>query len=95
MPTSFWPEVRGVGMVGAIELVKDKETKEAFDPKLAVGAYLNAKAQARGLILRPLGDSIAFSPPLVIDEANLNAVFDRFGAALDETHAWLSKEGVV
>jgi 4-aminobutyrate--pyruvate transaminase len=88
-------EVRGVGMVGAIELVRDKNTKEAFDPKLAVGAYLNARAQARGLILRPLGDSIAFSPPLVIDEANLNVIFDRFGAALDETHAWLSKEGVV
>jgi 4-aminobutyrate--pyruvate transaminase len=88
-------EVRGVGMVGAIELVKDKDTKEAFDPKLGVGAYLSARAQARGLILRPLGDSIAFSPPLVIDEANLHAVFDRFGAALDETHAWLAADGVV
>ena len=87
--------VRGVGLIGAVELVKDKTKKESFDPRHAVGAKLAAFAQERGMILRPLRDSIAFSPPLVINEDEIAAVLERFGGALDDTHTWLRGEGLI
>ncbi len=87
--------VRGVGLIGAVELVKDKAKKESFDPRHAVGAKLANFAQERGMILRPLRDSIAFSPPLVIMEDEIASVLERFGGALDDTHAWLRGEGLI
>src|SRR3546814_8354048 len=53
-------EVRCVGLVGAVEMVKDKATKESFDPKQGLGAYLVGRAQEHGLILRAVVDSVAF-----------------------------------
>ncbi|MCK5546649.1 MAG: aminotransferase class III-fold pyridoxal phosphate-dependent enzyme [Rhodospirillaceae bacterium] len=85
-------EVRGVGMVGAIELVKNKSTKEAFDPKNAVGLHLVAEAQAEGVILRAMGDTVAFSPPLIISEAEMAEMFAYFGRALDKTANWIASE---
>jgi len=79
-------EARGVGLIGAIELVADKAAKTAFDPKLAVGPRVVAAAQAKGVILRAMGDAVAFSPPLVIGEADIAEMFERFQVALDETH---------
>lgn len=83
-------EVRGVGLVGALELVKDKSTKEMFDPAGKVGAYLVGRAQEHGLILRNVVDSVAFSPPLIISSKELESVFDRFDKALEETVAFAS-----
>jgi len=82
-------EVRGVGLVAAVELVKNKETKEAFDPKSGVGLYLYKRAQANGLIVRNLIDSIAFTPPLIITEAEIDEVLARFKKSLDETMTWV------
>ena len=76
-------ETRGVGLVGAVELVRDKDTKEPFDPVHGVGAYVAAQAQENGLIVRALGDSVAFSPPLIITEAEIDEMFDRFEKALE------------
>ena len=78
-------EVRGVGLVGALELVKDKESKESYDPAGKVGGYLVNRAKDHGLILRNIVDSVAFSPPLVITGKELDSVFDRFEKALEET----------
>lgn len=78
-------EVRGVGLVGAVELVKDKATKEMFDPAGKVGAYLVDHAKDHGLILRNIADAIAFSPPLIISAKEMESVFDRFDKALEET----------
>ena len=78
-------EVRGVGLVGALEFVKDKESKESYDPAGKVGAYLVNRAKDHGLILRSIVDSVAFSPPLVITGKELDSVFDRFEKALEET----------
>ena len=76
-------ETRGVGLVGAIELVRDKETHESFDPSLGVGAYISAQAQEHGLIVRAMGDSVAFSPPLIITEPEIDDMFDRFEKGLE------------
>lgn len=88
-------EARGVGLIGAVELVADKDGRTAFDPKLAVGARVVAKAQANGVILRAMGDAVAFAPPLVISEAEIAEMLRRFRTALDEAHSELVAEGVL
>jgi 4-aminobutyrate--pyruvate transaminase len=88
-------EVRGTGLIGAIELVRNKETREAFDPKLAVGLKTANFCQQNGLITRAMMDSIGFCPPLVITEAQIDQLFDRFGRSLDEVHGWASQEGLL
>lgn len=69
-------EVRAKGLIGAVELVADKKTKRAFEPKKGVGAIAADILQENGLIVRPMGDSIAFCPPLIISEAEINEMFD-------------------
>jgi len=78
-------ETMGLGLVGAVEIVADKDTKTPFDPAAAVGPWLVSRAQKRGLILRAMGDRVAFSPPLVISDSEVNDMFDRFADALAET----------
>ncbi len=84
-------EVRGVGLVGALELVADNEKHTPFDAKRGVGAHVIARLQAHGVIGRAMGDTIAFSPPLVISEADINEMMDRAVKALDDTQAWLQE----
>ncbi len=87
-------ETRFCGLVGAVELVADKKTKRPFDPKQAVGPATAKFCEGQGAILRALGDSIAFCPPMIITEAELNELFDRFEKAIDETEAWVAKDGL-
>jgi len=87
-------EVRGTGLIAAVELVADRETRAPFDPPGQVGAALAARAQAHGLIIRNLADTLAFSPPLIITEAQIDTLLERFAAALDETAAWVAQEGL-
>ncbi|WP_420549354.1 aspartate aminotransferase family protein [Curvivirga sp.] len=87
-------EVRGTGLIAAVELVANKETKENFDPKMAVGPYLVGRAQEHGAILRAMGgDGVAFSPPLIITGEELDMLVERFGKALDDTANWLRETG--
>ena len=88
-------EVRALGLIGAVELVKNKETKESFDTSLTMGLRLIRFLQARGAILRPLVDSIAFCPPLIISEVELKELVKRFAGALDDLHQWAKAEGVL
>lgn len=87
-------EARGVGLLGAIELVANKETRTPFAQAGKAGAYLANRAQAHGLILRPIVDSIATCPPLIITEDEIDTLLDRFARALDETHEWVRREGL-
>ena len=88
-------EARGIGLIGAVELVRDKTTKQSFDPKAGVAAYLVRRAQQHGLITRNLpGDVVAFSPPLIITEAEIDAMMACFGKALDDTWTMVRKEGL-
>ncbi len=82
--------VRGMGLIGAIELAADPAQRKPFDPKRGVGAYLVSRAQAHGLILRVLmGDVIAFSPPLIMTESEIDTMLERTKRALDDTLAWV------
>ena len=79
--------VRGVGLVAGVELVKDKATRAQFDPPGTVGAAFVARAQAHGLIVRNLVDTIALCPPLITTEAEIDEILRRFEVALKETAA--------
>ena len=87
-------EVRGVGLIGAVEVVADKASKAPFDPPGQVGAYLAQRTQENGVILRNLVDSLAFCPPLIITEEQIDTLMSAFGRALDETAAWVEQEGL-
>jgi len=76
-------EVRGCGVIAGVELVADKAAKQSFAPAKGAGAVVQDEAKARGLLVRALGDTIAFCPPLVISDKEMRAVVDRFGEALD------------
>jgi len=82
-------DARGVGLIGALELVADKVTGAAFDPGKGVGAYCMGRCEANGLILRALGDTLAVCPPLIISDAQVDELFTKLEQALDETLAWL------
>jgi len=87
-------EVRGTGLIGAVELVADRAARTPFEPLGRVGSFLTQKAQAHGLIVRNMLDTIGFSPPLIITEAQVEEMLRRFGAALDETATWVADEGL-
>ena len=88
--------VRGVGLMAAIELVADKPSKRSFDPTFKVKDFLRMRAQEHGLIIRSAlsGDSVAFSPPLIISEDEIGKMMQRFTMALDDTARWIEENGL-
>ncbi len=76
-------ETRGVGLIGAIELVADKKTKAGFEKPGATGLKLAELGHEEGVIFRPIGDILAFCPPLIITDKQIDDIFDGFGRALD------------
>ena len=69
-------DIRTIGLINAIELVKDKKTKEPFDARLRTGYQIYKKALKKGLLLRPLGDVIYFNPPLIIDKKEMDTAVE-------------------
>ena len=88
-------EVRYMGLVGAVELVRDKESKASFDPKSGVGPATVKFALEHGAIFRAITDSISLCPPMIITEQELNELFDRLELALEDTLAWITREKIV
>jgi 4-aminobutyrate--pyruvate transaminase len=80
-------EVRGVGLMCGIELVEDKTTRKQFDPARKIGPTVDRHARANGLITRFVGDRIAFSPPLIVTEEEIDEIAARISTALDRTWA--------
>jgi 4-aminobutyrate--pyruvate transaminase len=84
-------DVRGLGLIAAVELAADPAARRPFAPARGVGAHLVRRAQEHGLILRVMaGDIVAFSPPLVISEAEIDEMLAKFDLALADTAAWLA-----
>lgn len=81
-------EVRGQGLIAAVELVADRTTKAPFEVTGKLGRYLAGRAQEHGLITRNMGDAIAFCPPLITTEAEIQLILERFARALDDTQRW-------
>ncbi|MNC27032.1 Adenosylmethionine-8-amino-7-oxononanoate aminotransferase [compost metagenome] len=81
-------EVRGCGLIAAVELVGDKDSKTPYQATGTLGRYLAGRAQQHGLITRAMGDAIAFCPPLIIDEQEMGLLLERFERALEDTAQW-------
>jgi 4-aminobutyrate--pyruvate transaminase len=86
-------DVRGVGLILGIELMRDAERRIAFEPALNVGARVDAASKRHGLILRVVGDRLVFAPPLVIEVSEIEEIGERLGRALDDVASDLKREG--
>ena len=78
---------RSVGLIGAIELVADKPSKNSFPPAEKIAVQVMAAARQHNLILRALpGDSVGFCPPLIINDDQIDEMFDAVTDALNDVH---------
>ncbi len=83
-------EARSVGLIGAIELVKDKITRRRYLPDLSVGTKCRDISLRRGLVMRAVNDTMVVSPPLIITKPQIDELVNIAFDALDETHHVLS-----
>ncbi|ELC8441420.1 adenosylmethionine--8-amino-7-oxononanoate transaminase [Clostridium perfringens] len=77
-------EIRTIGMINAIELVKDKKIKKAFPSELRIGYKIYKKALEKGLLLRPLGDVLYFNPPYIITEEDMIFMIETTKKCIEE-----------
>ncbi len=92
----FVGDIRGRGLFAGIEFVKDRKTKETFDPKLKLNSVIGSRAFQKGLITYPggggadgvNGDHLLLAPPLIITEKEI----DSMVSILDETFAEITQE---
>ncbi len=80
--------VRGLGFMGAVQIVEDKETMKPFGVELNVGPHLVAEAKERGLISRNLADNYLLAPPLVTTPEQIEQIVEILRDSIKETVAW-------
>lgn len=78
-------ETRGLGLVAGLELVRDKTTNERIVPMSKAGGVCRDYSMANGLIMRPCGDTMIISPPLVISHAEVDELIEKAKKTLDQT----------
>ena len=76
-------EVRGIGLMAALEVVRDKETAEPFEDELAVGELIAGAALEQGLICRPLGQAVVLCPPFILTREETDELFERLQTAMN------------
>ncbi|MCP5347454.1 MAG: aminotransferase [Gammaproteobacteria bacterium] len=85
-------EVRGKGLIAAVELVADKQNRRGFSDG-RVGARAKQFCQDHGLLIRAVsGNCLAFCPPLIITTEQIDEMIHLFGKALEDTSAYVAKE---
>jgi 4-aminobutyrate---pyruvate transaminase len=82
-------EARGVGLMGALEMVADKETKAPYPASLEVSERVARQAMKNGLICRPLGPAVVLAPPFIITKEQVDELFRLLRRTLDEVYATL------
>ena len=88
-------EARGMGLIGAVELVNDKQSKKSFNPAVGAGPLAADLALENGLVVRAMGDAVAICPPLIINDGEIDQLFDRLSLTLDHTQEELRRRSVV
>lgn len=86
-------EVRGLGLMRGVELVRDKKTREPFEPSVKAAQKLTRECMARGLVVYPgtgqadgiAGDQFMVAPPLVIEKGEIDELVLRLDEALKAT----------
>ena len=86
-------EARHSGLMGGLELSSDPSSAAMFAQPGKVGPYLANELLKHGVILRAIGDTLAFCPPMVITSDELDELFAPIETALDATHVWAKAEG--
>ena len=76
-------DVRGMGLMAAVELVEDKATKKEFDPALAIGGKVHEESQKRGLFSRLRGDCFLLAPPFVTTEEQIDRCVTIVGDSIE------------
>ncbi len=79
-------QARGIGLMGALEIVVDKAAKKSFGGDVRIGERIAKAARTRGLIVRPLGSSLVIAPPFILTESQNDWIFSTLESVLDETH---------
>jgi adenosylmethionine-8-amino-7-oxononanoate aminotransferase len=88
-------EVRGKGLLAAIELMANKDTKQPFNDG-TVGSYAHLRCQENGLICRAVaGSTLAFCPPLIITTEQIDELIEKLTLSLNETLAYAQTEGLM
>ena len=86
-------EARGLGLLGALELVKSKQPRAWFEPRGKVGERCRDNAIANGLVMRATRDTMIIAPPLVITPAQIDELVEKAWRTLDQTLAGLKQDG--
>jgi len=76
-------EFRRIGMIGALELVEDKDSKKGFDWQKRVGYKIYQIALSKGVLLRPLGNVIYFMPPYIVEEKDIDLMVETAFQSID------------
>lgn len=88
-------EVRGLGLINAVQLVKNSDTRERFDTSVSFAKRVSRWGWKNGLILRPLiDDSLQLSPSLMVTEADIDEIVEKFGKSIQATYEEISGEGL-
>ncbi len=89
-------EMQGMGLIGALQLVKDKASKTFFEPAQPAAALVGKACENAGLIVRPLFDNrVAVCPPLIITEAEIDELLARFKRGLDDGLVAIQAKGLL
>ncbi len=93
----FVGDIRGYGLLSAVEFVKQRSPLAPFDLKFRVAARIARKAFENGLIVRPLSESstIAFSPTFVVTDSEIGEMVEKFVNSVDAVFLELRSEGVL
>eukprot|EP00897_Mesotaenium_endlicherianum_P009213 jgi/Mesen1/831/ME000111S10973 len=84
-------EIRGVGLIMAVEFVADKKALKKFPSEWGVGPFFASRTAVHGMLVRTIGDIIAMSPPLVISPDEIEELIAKFELALRETEEYVEK----
>jgi adenosylmethionine-8-amino-7-oxononanoate aminotransferase len=76
-------DIRGLGLIAAVELVEDRATKRPFDAARKTGPQVLAQARQRGVVTRGRGDTIYLGPALVSDEATVDRIVETIAEAVN------------
>lgn len=88
-------EAQSVGLMGALQIVKDKALGTCFDPALAVGMICRGHCFAQGLIMRAVGDRMIIAPPLVITRSQIDEMVALIRSCLDATLRDVQQRGLI
>jgi 4-aminobutyrate--pyruvate transaminase len=88
-------EARGVGLIGAVQLVADKASRAALPPTAGIGPLIQQGAMDRGVLLRATPDAVYVCPPLIITKAEIDELMRALKGALDDGYAEALRKGLV